>query len=178
MRCEMKRKLVSAFTLLETVLALAVFAIVVVPAIGLVALSYRNTSTELAAPNAVEIQSLLELELRGAVVVDVGAGSVGEDLEYDVFHTDFLDNEVIFYASKDFQELEQDGAGMSDEKKYYKVSVSVPVDYVYDSDEAYRVFLFNIIWPAYVEGTGGVFVDNEDNAEGLRQMVLPTVLRK
>ena len=178
MRCEMKRKLVSAFTLLETVLALAVFAIVVVPAIGLVALSYRNTSTELAAPNAVEIKSLLELELRGAVVVDVGAGPVGEDLEYDVFHTDFLDNEVIFYASKDFQELEQDGAGMSDEEKYYKVSVSVPVDYVYDSDEAYRVFLFNIIWPAYVEGTGGVFVDNEDNAEGLCQMVLPTVLRK
>jgi len=178
MRCEMKRKLVSAFTLLETVLALAVFAIVVVPAIGLVALSYRNTSTELAAPNAVEIKSLLELELRGAVVVDVGAGPVGEDLEYDVFHKDFLDNEVIFYASKDFQELEQDGAGMSDEEKYYKVSVSVPVDYVYDSDEAYRVFLFNIIWPAYVEGTGGVFVDNEDNAEGLRQMVLPTVLRK
>ena len=178
MRCEMKRKLVSAFTLLETVLALAVFTIVVVPAIGLVALSYRNTSTELAAPNAVEIKSLLELELRGAVVVDVGAGPVGEDLEYDVFHTDFLDNEVIFYASKDFQELEQDGAGMSDEEKYYKVSVSVPVDYVYDPDEAYRVFLFNIIWPAYVEGTGGVFVDNEDNAEGLRQMVLPTVLRK
>jgi len=171
MRCRMRSVSVSAFTILETVLALSVFAIVVVPAIGLVALSYRNTSTELAAPNAVEIKSLLELELRGAVIID------GSDT-YDVFHTSFLNSDVTFYASKDFQELEQDGAGMSDEEKYYKLSVSVPVDYVYDPDDAYRVFLFNIIWPAYVEGTGGVFVDNEDNAEGLRQMVLPTVLRK
>lgn len=178
MRCKMKRRTVSAFTLLETVLALAVFAIVVVPAIGLVALSYRNTSTELAAPNAVEIKSLLELELRGAEVIDIGAGPGGTDLIYNVFHNSFLDSDVIFYASKDFQELEQDGVGMSDEEKYYKVNVSVPVDYVYDPDDAYRVFLFNIIWPAYVEGTGGVFVNNKDNAEGLRQMVLPTVLRK
>ncbi len=178
MGCKIKRKLVSAFTLLETVLALAVFAIVVVPAIGLVALSYRNSSTELAAPNAVEIKSLLELELRGAEVIDVGAGPGGTDLIYNVFHTSFLDSDVVFYASKDFQELEQDGVGMSDDEKYYRVSVSVPVDYTYDPDDAYRIFLFNIIWPAFVEGSGGVFVDNQTNAEGLRQLILPSVLRK
>jgi len=177
-RCRSRKFGVSAFTILETVLALSVFAIVVVPAIGLVALSYRNTSTELAAPNAVEIKALLELELRGAEIIDLGAGPGGTDLIYNVFHTSFLDSDVIFYASKDFQELEQDGAGMSDDEKYYKVNVSVPVDYAYDSDDAYRVFLFNIIWPAYVEGSGGVFVDNESNAEGLRQLILPTVLRK
>lgn len=66
------------FTLLETVLSLAVFAIIVVPAIGLVALSYRKVNTEYQAPNAVEIKSLLEIELRGAIVVDVGAGANGE----------------------------------------------------------------------------------------------------
>ncbi|MFL3659058.1 MAG: hypothetical protein ACJ07L_13535, partial [Opitutales bacterium] len=57
-----------AFSLLEVVLALAVFAIIVVPAIGLVALSYRDSETDLQAPNAVEIKSLLELELRGATI--------------------------------------------------------------------------------------------------------------
>ncbi len=140
-RCRSRKVGVSAFTLLETVLALSVFAIVVVPAIGLVALSYRNTSTELAAPNAVEIKTLLEMELGGATTTDPGAG-------------------------------------MTNAQRYYKVTVSNPANYNYDTDDAYRVFLFNIIWPAYVEGSGGVFVNNESNAEGLRQLILPTVLRK
>ncbi len=68
-------------------------------------------------------------------MIDIGAGPGGTDLIYNVFHNSFLDSDVIFYASKDFQELEQDGVGMSDEEKYYKVNVSVPVDYVYDPDD-------------------------------------------
>ncbi len=178
MRCRTNRSGQAAFTLLETVLALAVFAIIVVPAIGLVALSYRNTNTESRAPNAVEIKALLELELKGAKVIDVGAGPGGTDLEYDVFHTSFLLGDVTFYASEDFQILEQDGAGMLPAEKYYKVNVSIPVDYTYSSDDAYRVFLFNIIWPAFVPDGSGGYVDNESNAEGLQQLILPTVLRK
>ncbi len=166
------------FTLLETVLSLAVFAIIVVPAIGLVALSYRNSNTELQAPNAVEIKSLLELELRGATIVDVGAGPGGTDLIYDVFHESFLLSDVEFYASSDLDTLEQDGATMSDSEKYYKVVVSMPDGYVYDDDDPYRVFLFNIIWPAFVPDSGGGYVDNESNAESLQQLILPVVLSK
>ena len=166
------------FTLLEIVLSLAVFAIIVVPAIGLVALSYRNVDTEAQAPNAVEIKSLLEMELRGATIVDIGAGPGGIDLVYDVFHSSFLISDVVFYASQDLQELEQDGAGMGDSEKYYKVTVTTPVTNTYDEDDPYRVFLFNIIWPAFVPGSGGGFVSNEDNAEALQQLVLPIVIRK
>lgn len=164
--------------MLETVLALAVFAIIVVPAIGLVALSYRNVDTEAQAPNAVEIKSLLEIELRGAIVVDVGAGPSGEILEYNVFHESFLDSDIIFYASQDLDELEQDGASMAASEKYYKVTVTTPATYTYDSDDPYRLFLFNIIWPAFVPDSGGGFVNNEDNAEALQQLVLPVVLSK
>ncbi len=171
-------KIKSGFTLLETVLALAVFAIIVVPAIGLVALSYRNSETEGNAPNAVEIKTLLELELGGATILDVGAGPSGEDLTYDVFHTSFLDSDVVFYASSDLQELAQDGTDMTESEKYYKVTVAPPSDYTYDADDAYRVFLFNIIWPAYVEDSGGGYINNEGNAEGLQQLILPAVLRK
>jgi len=166
------------FTLLETVLSLAVFAIIVVPAIGLVALSYRNVDTESKAPNAVEIKSLLELELRGATIVDVGAGPRGENLEYDVFHDSFLISDVIFYASQDLDEFEQDGASMADSEKYYKVTVTTPAAYTYDSDDSYRLFLFNIIWPAFVPDSGGGYVNNQDNAEALQQLVLPAVLSK
>jgi len=152
--------------LLEVVLALAVFTLVVVPAIGLVALSYRNSNTDQQAPNAVEIKSLLELELIGASV-DVGG------TEHLVFSESFLMSDVIFYASQDLQSIEQDGATMADSEKYYKVTVTAPSGYVYDEDDAYRVFLFNIIWPAFVAGT-----NNEDNAESLQQLILPVVLSK
>lgn len=166
------------FTLLETVLSLAVFAIIVVPAIGLVALSYRNVDTEAQAPNAVEIKSLLEIELRGAAIVDVGAGPSGTDLVYDVFHNSFLSSDVIFYASRDLDKLEQDGASMADSEKYYKVTVTTPTTYTYDDDDPYRLFLFNIIWPAFVPDSVGGFVDNEDNAEALQQLVIPVILNK
>ncbi len=167
-----------AFTLLETVLSLAVFAIIVVPAIGLVALSYRNSSSEQQAPNAVEIKSLLELELRGATVIDVGAGPAGSDLIYDVFHESFFTGDVIFYASADLDELVQDGTGMTDDEKYFKVTVSEPSTYSYDDDDPYRVFLFNVVWPAFVPDSAGGYVDNESNAEALQQLILPAVLNK
>lgn len=147
-----------AFSLLEVVLALAVFALVVVPAIGLVALSYRNSNTDLQTPNAVEIKSLLELELREAT---------------DVFKLSFLLAPVEFYASQDLQLIELGGAAMAPEDKYYKVTVAAPVDYAYDEGDAYRVFLFNIIWPAFVDGAS-----NEDNIESLQQLILPVVLSK
>ena len=149
-----------AFSLLEVVLSLAVFAIIVVPAIGLVSLSYRNANTDLQAPNAVEIKSLLEIELLGASVE-----VEGED--YGVFSESFLTSDVEFYASQDLQTIEQNGASMSDSEKYYKVTVTSPVNYVYDDADAYRVFLFNIIWPA-----------SEENEESLQQMILSAVLSK
>ena len=166
------------FTLLETVLSLAVFVIIVVPAIGLVALSYRKVNTEYQAPNAVEIKSLLEIELRGAIVVDVGAGANGENLEYNVFHESFLNSDVVFYASQDLDKLEQEGASVADSDKYYKVTISNPTKYTYHDDDPYRLFLFNIIWPAFVPDSVGSFVDNEENAEALQQLVLPVVLNK
>jgi hypothetical protein len=159
----------NAFSLLEVVLALAVFAIIVVPAIGLVALSYRNSETDLQAPNAVEIKSLLELELRGAETVDAD----DEDLTYRVFEAGFISSDVEFYASQDLGIIKQDGATMDVGDKYYKVTVTEPVGYVYSDSDAYRVFLFNVIWPAFVSG-----VDNEANAEGLQQLILPVVLSK
>jgi len=160
-----------AFSLLEVVLSMAVFAIIVVPAIGLVALSYRNAETDLQAPNAVEIKSLLELELRGAVTVDGGD-------TYDVFHESFLSGDVEFYASQDLQTIEQDGAAMSDDEKYYRIVVANPSNYIYDDGDAYRVFLFNIVWPAFVPDSGGGYVSNEANIESLQQLILPTVLSK
>jgi len=153
-------KVKRAFTLLEVVLALAVFAIIVVPAIGLVAISYRNTDTSQQAPNAVEIKSLLELELRGAT---------------GVYLSTFLSSDVIFYASQDLDEIERDGTSMADADKYYKVTVTEPEGYLYDEDDPNRVFLFNIIWPAYLPDTG---VYNETNLETLDQLIIPVVLSK
>ena len=167
-----------AFSLLEVVLALAVFAIIVVPAIGLVALSYRNSETDLQAPNAVEIKSLLELELIGATILDEGAGPGGLDLVYDVFNESFLSSDIEFYASQDLNSIEQNGASMEDGEKYYKVTVTEPVDYAYSDTDAYRVFLFNVIWPAFVSDSEGGFTSNEANAEGLQQLILPVVLSK
>ncbi len=162
---------VRGFSLLEVVLSLAVFAMIVVPAIGLVALSYRNAETDMQAPNAVEIKSLLELELRGATIVDGGD-------TYDVFHESFLTSDVSFYASQNLDRIDQDGVGMISEEKYYRITVTNPSNYTYDDRDAYRVFLFNIIWPAFVPDGAGGFVDNENNLESLQQLILPAVLSK
>jgi Tfp pilus assembly protein PilV len=157
----------NAFSLLEVVLALAVFAIIVVPAIGLVALSYRNSETDLQAPNAVEIKSLLELELRGVADPDGFDGYA--------FSSGFLSggSTVVFYASQNLDIIDQGGVSVGVDDKYYKVMVTEPVGYVYSDTDAYRVFLFNVIWPAFVSG-----VNNENNAEGLQQLILPAVLSK
>ncbi len=159
--CLIKSK--RAFTLLEVVLSLAVFAIIVVPAIGLVALSYRNTDTSQQAPNAVEIKSLLELELRGAM---------------GVFDSTFLDSAVVFYASQDLDEIEALGGGsMEDSDRYYRITVTEPepAGSTYNVDDPNRVFLFNIIWPAYLPGSGA---NNESNLETLEQLIIPGVLSK
>lgn len=153
-------KLKGAFTLLEVVLSLAVFAIIVVPAIGLVALTFRNTSTSQQAPSAVEITSLLELELYGAT---------------DVFLNTFLDSDVIFYASQDLDQIERDGTSIAPNERYYRVTVTEPVGYLYDEDDPFRVFQFNIIWPAYLPDSGS---NNESNLETLDQLILPVVLSK
>ena len=152
----------NAFSLLEVVLALAVFAIIVVPAIGLVALSYRNSITDLQGPHADEIKSLLELELRGVADPD---GVVGY-----AFSSAFLSAEspVVFYASQDLQSIEQDAASVVNTDPYSKVTVASPSGYVYQESDAYRVFLFNVIWP----------VSNEANPESLQQLILPAVLSK
>ena len=67
---------------------------------------------------------------------------------------------------------------MADSDKYYKVTISTPTNYTYHDDDPYRLFLFNLIWPAVVPDTVGSFVDNEENAEALQQLVLPAVLNK
>lgn len=148
----------SAFTILEVVLALAVFAIIVVPAMGLVALSYRNTDTAQQTPNAIEIKSLLELELRGAT---------------GVFLDTFLSVPVVFYASRDLDTIGY-AASIPDSLKYYKVTVTEPVGYSYDETDPNRLFLFNVIWPAFLD-TG---VNNEGNLETLEQLIIPLALSK
>ena len=97
---------------------------------------------------------------------------------YDVFNESFLSSDVEFYASQDLNSIEQNGATMLDGDKYYKVTVTAPVDYVYSDTDAYRVFLFNVIWPAFVSDSEGGFTSNETNAEGLQQLILPVVLSK
>ena len=74
--------------------------------------------------------------------------------------------------------MEQEGASVADSDKYYKVTISTPTKYTYHDDDPYRLFLCNLIWPEVVPDRVGSFVDNEENAEALQQLVLPVVLNK
>lgn len=129
-----------AFTLLEVVIALAMLAVIAVPAIGLATMAVSRGKQQLITSNATELKNRIDVALRSYV-----NGTT------DVFTEDFSSSaSFAFVASEDLLYIEQKGGTLhSNNDRYYHVAVTDPVNHSYDRTKInpYRILTYKVIWP-------------------------------
>ncbi len=133
-----------AFTLLEVVVALAMLALIAVPAVGLATMAVRSSKEQLATGAASELKNRVDTALRALS----GEG---------VFATELIptDGDLTFVASQDLRFIEIETSGIDTENdQYYRVFVREPKGYTYSSDDSYRVIVYEVIWPYKPDARG------------------------
>lgn len=143
-----KRK--CGFTLLEIVIALALFALVAVPAVGLAVMAARKNAEIINAENAAELKTRVDVALRASVGLDTNDdGSLGSD---NIFRWDLSTSPKIFYASEDLMAIGPEGGLSSDNDGFFRVEIEDPVGSTYNhnsgSSDLFRQVYFRISWPA------------------------------
>lgn len=127
----------AAFSLLEVVVALAMLALIAIPAVGLATMAVNRSREQMTVGNASELKSRIDTALRA---YNTGA----------VFSSDFVpnDSDLSFLASEDLQYIELESGTLDTENdQYYRVLVKEPEGYVYNDNDAYRVVLYEVVWP-------------------------------
>ncbi len=178
-------KRLKAFTLLEVIVAMAMFAMIAAPTLSLMSLAARKTGNQIGAANASELKRKIESAVANSVTIS--------SLQ-NAFSWDLAGNPVALYASRDLVTIEYSGNTTSSNDKYYRIDILDPSGYIYDnsvsSEDAYRVFVFKVVWPAYIETAPGTYVDNLTisdgdsntvdpvNSSGLEEMILTSVVSK
>ncbi len=130
-----------AFTLLEVVVALAMLALIAVPAVGLATMAVRSSKEQLATGAASELKNRVDTALRALS----GEGVFAKGLIP-------TDGDLTFVASQDLRFIEMETSGIDTENdQYYRVFVREPKGYSYSpddsSDDSYRVIVYEVIWP-------------------------------
>jgi len=152
------------FTIIEVIVAVALFAIIAVPTVGLMTMAARKTNQRIGFADAYELKRRIVNEIK---------------LSGSAFDWNLQTQPIALYASRDLETVGfSDDGTLGDADKYYRIDVLDPVDYVHQASEPYRPFVLSIIWPAFVEATPGNFVNNEANDSNLEKIVLTSVLRK
>jgi len=159
------RRIPLGFTLLEIVLAVAVFTVIAAPILGLLAMTVQSGEDDSNLVRAEELKRVVANELRAAI--ENGDLAWGFDAE-----------SVGLFASEDLRESALEGAeGYEDQYKYFYVDVQDPVDALPDSNSLKRMVLLDIRWPAFARGSGG-WTDNRANTIAMNQMIVPVALTR
>ena len=122
-----------AFTLLEVVIAMGMLAMIAVPAVGLATMAAKKTRANLTAGTASELKNRVEAAIRSEE--PFSDGLVG----------------ATFYASSDLRYIERSeeiGSLRDGNDGYFKLSLSEPVDYDYDPNDSYRLYVCRMVWPS------------------------------
>lgn len=126
-----------AFTLLEVVVALAMLALIAVPAVGLATMAVRSSKEQMATGSASELKNRVDTALRAL-------GGEG------VFAKGLIptDGDLTFVASQDLRFIEIESSDLDTKNdQHYRVFVRDPVGYSYSADDSYRVIVYEVIWP-------------------------------
>lgn len=123
-------KLNSAFTILEVVIALSIFALIAIPGIGIAVLTIRNSDS---VSDRSDVSDLL-----GRVKVSI----LNEASEDPSWFTD--GGEVMIYSSQDLLRIEI--ADALPAWAYYEIDMSEPEGYTY-SGGGVRVLMARVRWP-------------------------------
>lgn len=142
----------SAFSLLEVVVALAMLAVIAIPAIGLATMAVGRSKAQLVTSNASELKTRIDMALRA-----YGIDSLPND------------DSLSFLASEDLLYIEESTAeGGADTKndQYYLVNVRNPEGYEYNANDSFRLVVYEVIWP------------NNDVAAKRKKLFFTSVFRK
>lgn len=144
-----------AFSLIEVVVALAMLALIAVPAIGLATMAARRNQEIMTTGDASELKGRIDAAIRAA----------GSDVVLGAFSSTV--NKIIFLASKDLNYIEILGGTISKQNdKYYVVNVRQPVGYSYASKtDSYRIVMYEVLW-------------TPDGTNELSQLFFTSVFRK
>lgn len=127
----------SAFTLLEVIVALAMLALIAVPAVGLATMAVSRGKQQLASNRASDIKVKVDTALRAYQATDL-------------FDATFLpnDTEWTFWVSEDLKYIEKADTTLSDDNdKYYQVVLMEPEGYNYSAGTGFRLIVYEITWP-------------------------------
>lgn len=144
------------FSLLEVVVALAMLALIAIPAVGLATMAVSGSKDQMTAGQASELKGRIDTALRAHSSIDVMSAA------YDVSGAG-----QVFWGGQDLMYIEANDSVTADKNdKYYKVVLREPDDYTYLDSNAYRLFVYEVTWP-------------ENTQESKRnQLFFPTVFRK
>lgn len=128
----------TGFSLIEVIVALAMLALIAVPAVGLATMAVSRSKEQLSASFASELKTRLDNALRAS-------GDV------DVFDPDYISDSSnpVFWASRDLEFIEPDGyTTVAGNDQYYKMVLKKPKDdYLYDANQSYRIIVYEVTWP-------------------------------
>lgn len=134
----------SGFTLLEVIVAMAMLALIAVPAIGLATMAVSRSKEQLIAGDASDLKTKIDMALRA---YERSSGN-------SVFSSGFVPagSALTFFASQDLQYIEFENGSVDqvfadNNDEYYKVLVKEPEGYSYTSTDGYRIVLYEVTWP-------------------------------
>ncbi len=131
------------FSLLEVVVALAMLALIAIPAVGLATMAVSGSKDQMTAGKASELKGRIDTALRPDSSIDVMADS------YDVSGTG-----QVFWGSRDLMYIEADGSETKNKNdRYYKVVLREPNGYSYSDGNAFRLFVYEVTWPENTQET-------------------------
>lgn len=124
-----------AFSLLEVVVALAMLALIAIPAIGLATMVVSQSKEQMNVSLASGIKDRVDMALRAQ-------GSA------EVFKTDFLPATVWGSSNLEFIDIEVDEEDLTQgNNQYYKAELVNPDGYSFAPSHTYRVVQYKITWP-------------------------------
>ncbi|MDQ8187565.1 type II secretion system protein [Pelagicoccus sp. SDUM812002] len=139
-----------AFTILEVVVALAMLALIAVPAIGLATMVVKSSKAQMASSTASELKARVDIALR----------ALAED--------DTLDDDLTLVATRDLRFIEiESNTSISTQDQYYQITVREPAGYSYSTDDSFRLIVYEATWPY-----------KSDDVGGRNQLFFTTVFRK
>lgn len=140
--CCRTRKRRRAFSLLEVVVALAMLALIAIPAVGLATMAVSGSKDQMTAGQASELKGRIDTALRAHASIDVMADT------YDVSGAG-----QVFWGSRDLMYIEAQDSETEANDKYYKVVLREPGGYSYSDGDACRVFVYEVTWPENTQET-------------------------
>lgn len=147
---------VAGFSLLEVIIALAMLALIAVPAIGLATMAVGRSKEQMKTGAASELKARVDIALRA-----FGAGAV--------FTEEFIPSEsdLAFLASEDLRFIEREGTTLDeDNDEFYRIVVKEPEGYTFDESDNHRVIVYEVRWP------------NNASEPASNQLFFTTVFRK